>query len=427
MIRRKVWGVIVLGALSALLALPAAGLADERGGQQGGNQQGHGRDRGDEDDRRAGPGNQESIVCAGSGGVVAVSVNGWDHARRGDMIALDSEDDCDDDDEDNDNRRASGGVRVRDATCAEGSACVFFIRNRGAGAVTASYTTANGTAIGGAACAPGVDYVSATGSVVIGPNTFATVPIATCSDAVAEGNETFLLNVTTSGATIDNSSATGRIREDGTAVTSGGNLAIVSATGGNAAIVSSTGSITVTWSPVPGATGYQLWYAPSGVCNSFAPYGAMQPPTTTAQTMFLNGTFCIQVRDQLGTLAFITSATGTAEAGGSITIGNAVCPAGDPCSFTVAQSGGSGSVNVTYSTQNGTALGAGSCPMTPSATQDYVASSGTVTVGANGSASIPIQTCASGIGEGPETFAVNLTGTSAGTIVVSQAVGTITL
>jgi len=340
MIRRNVWGVIVLGTLSALLALPAAGLADERDGQQQGNQQGRDRDRDDDDDdRRGGPRNEATIWCSGSGGVVAISVSEWERARHLAMIARDSDDDdddCDDDDEDNDDRRGSGGVGVRDRTCAEGSACVFFIRNRGAGVVTASFTTGNGTAIGGAACTPGIDYISATGSVVIGPNSAATAAITTCSDAVAEPNEAFVLNVTAAGATIQNLSATGRIRE-----------------GGTAALLGSGNSV--------------------------------------------------------------------------ISISNAVCPAGDPCSFTVAQSGGSGAVNVAYTTQNGTALGAGSCPMTPSGFQDYVFSSGTVTVGANGTANIPIQSCASGSGEGPETFTVNLTGTSAGTIVVSQGVATINL
>jgi len=414
MIRRNVWVIILVGALSALLALPAAGLADERSGQQQGNQQGRGRDRGDDDDdRRGGPGNEATTWCSGSSGV---------------MIARDSDDDdCDDDDDDEDSnsRREFGGVGVRDRTCAEGSACVFFIRNRGAGVVTASYTTANGTAIGGAACTPGIDYISVMGSVVIGPNSEASVPITTCSDAVAEPNEAFVLNVIASGATIGSLSATGRIHEGETAVTLSGNPVVTMS--GNSVIVASTGSITVTWSPVPGATGYQLWYAPNGACNNLTPYGLMQPPTTTAQTIFLNGTFCIQVRDQLGMLAFITSAMGTAEAGGSISISNAVCPAGDPCSFTVAQSGGSGPVNVAFATQNGTALGAGSCPMTPSAFQDYVVSSGTVTVGANSTANIPIQSCASGSGEGPETFTVNLTGTSAGTIVVNQGMATINL
>ena len=94
MIRRNVWGVIVLGTLSALLALPAAGLADERDGQQQGNQQGRDRDRDDDDDdRRGGPRNEATIWCSGSGGVVAISVSEWERARHLAMIARDSDDD----------------------------------------------------------------------------------------------------------------------------------------------------------------------------------------------------------------------------------------------------------------------------------------------------------------------------------------------
>jgi len=197
---------------------------------------------------------------------------------------------------------------------------------------------------------------------------------------------------------------------------------------GYSVTVTSTGNITLTWAAVPGATGYQVWLGTSA-CSNFTPYSAIQPSTTTALTIFLTGTNCLQVRTQSGIPTFIASATGATGAavamGGSISISNAACPAGDPCNFTVAQSGGSGPVNMTYSTQNGTAIGAGSCPLTPFAFQDYVVSSGTVTVGANSTASILIHTCANESSEGVETFAVNLTGTSPGAITSSQAVGTI--
>jgi len=111
--------------------------------------------------------------------------------------------------------------------------------------------------------------------------------------------------------------------------------------------------------------------------------------------------------------------------GGSVAISSAACPAGDRCTFTVTQIGGSGPVNVTYSTQNGTAFGGASCPLTPSVAPDYVVSTGTVTVGANSTASIIIQTCANVAGESIEAFVVNLTGASAGSIALSQGVGTI--
>ena len=201
-----------------------------------------------------------------------------------------------------------------------------------------------------------------------------------------------------------------------------------SAGSGYSVTLTAAGNVMLTWSPITGATGYQLWLG-TNACSNFSPYGAMQPATTITQTIFLSGTYCIQVRAQSGILAFITSATGatggTAAAGGSISISAAACAAGDNCTFTVTQSGGSGPVSVSYSTQNGSATGTSSCPLTPNSAQDYVTTNGSVTVATNSTVNIVIRTCASGIAESIEVFTVNLTSTSAGSIVVSQGVGTI--
>ena len=92
------------------------------------------------------------------------------------------------------------------------SATITAIRTGGAsGTVAVGYATSNGTASGGGSCAPGVDYVAASGGLTwvngeIGPKTF-TVPI--CNDATFEGDET--VNVTLSspsgGATLGSPSS----------------------------------------------------------------------------------------------------------------------------------------------------------------------------------------------------------------------------
>jgi len=111
--------------------------------------------------------------------------------------------------------------------------------------------------------------------------------------------------------------------------------------------------------------------------------------------------------------------------GGDIAINDLSCAAGNACNFTVTRAGGIGPVNVVWSTANGTALGTGACPATPSATQDYVVAAGIVPVGANATANIAIATCTNAAAEVAETFNVNLNSASSGTITDPTGVGTI--
>jgi hypothetical protein len=131
-----------------------------------------------------------------------------------------------------------------------------------------------------------------------------------------------------------------------------------------------------------------------------------------------------------GSTIATSSAVGTIEGtagGGDISIDDDSCTAGTTCNFTVTRLGGVGSVTVTWSTSNGTALGTGGCPATPAANQDYVVSGGTVSVGANGgTAPINITTCTNAAGEPSQTFNVNLNSASSGTITDGTGLGTIT-
>jgi hypothetical protein len=63
--------------------------------------------------------------------------------------------------------------------------------------VTVTYSTSDGSATGGAACGPGVDYVIQSGTLVFPAGTQSqTISIIVCSDAISEGNETFFVNLT---------------------------------------------------------------------------------------------------------------------------------------------------------------------------------------------------------------------------------------
>ena len=103
---------------------------------------------------------------------------------------------------------------------------------------------------------------------------------------------------------------------------------------------------------------------------------------------------------------------------GEIRIGDATCREGQACVFTITQRRGTGTANVTFTTEDRTAIGGAACG-TPGI--DYVIQSGTVAVGAAGSAQISIQTCTDNLSGPNERFRVRLTGTSSGEI--EDAVG----
>ena len=198
-------------------------------------------------------------------------------------------------------------------------------------------------------------------------------------------------------------------------------------TSGTSVVVNATGTVTLTWSTVTGASGYQVFVGSGSVCNNFSTLGSPLAATTTTTTISLTGTYCIQVRDTLsGTPVFVTATTGTG-VGGSISINDATCTAGADCNFTVTQTGGTTTATVTYQTVNGTASGLGACPTIPITAHDFIAvSSGSVSVGAGGSGNVAITTCANEGTEGSENFSVSLISTTAGTIVGATGAGTIT-
>ncbi|MET0648921.1 MAG: hypothetical protein ABW208_20105, partial [Pyrinomonadaceae bacterium] len=115
-------------------------------------------------------------------------------------------------------------VRVNDATVAEpstGNAQLLFTltltQPAPVGGLSVNYTTADGTATGGASCGGSVDYVSVTGgtaSVPAGSQT-GTIPVTVCADTDSpESSETLTVTISnpSSGAIVDNV-ATGTITQ----------------------------------------------------------------------------------------------------------------------------------------------------------------------------------------------------------------------
>ncbi|HEY0461476.1 MAG TPA: Calx-beta domain-containing protein [Pyrinomonadaceae bacterium] len=91
-------------------------------------------------------------------------------------------------------------------TGAEGTSATVTVTRTGdtSGASSVNYATSNGTATGGASCGAGVDYVTASGTLnFAATDTSKTFNVQLCSDAVAKGDETVNVTLTSpTGATL---------------------------------------------------------------------------------------------------------------------------------------------------------------------------------------------------------------------------------
>ena len=90
------------------------------------------------------------------------------------------------------------------------------------GPVDVPYSTGGGTATGGSGCAPGDDYVSASGTLNFAPGEISKpVPIQICTDTIQEPTETFNLTLgTPTGATVVDGVGVGTITSDDTSTLS---------------------------------------------------------------------------------------------------------------------------------------------------------------------------------------------------------------
>lgn len=116
-----------------------------------------------------------------------------------------------------------------------------------------------------------------------------------------------------------------------------------------------------------------------------------------------------------------TSHGSTSASGLSFSVaGNGPVAEGTPSVFTVTKSGtASGSLSVSYATASGSAISG----------SDFPATSGTLTFAASETQkTVSVTTISDGIGEGDETFSLNLSSPSSGAVLgVSSAIGTIGL
>ena len=117
---------------------------------------------------------------------------------------------------------------INDVSAAEGTGAgttifTFTVTKSGASTLTSTvaYATTPGSATGGAACAAGIDYVNASGTLTFAPaTTTQTIAVTVCRDAVFEANEAFTVDLSSpTNANITDASGLGTITNDDTAPT----------------------------------------------------------------------------------------------------------------------------------------------------------------------------------------------------------------
>ncbi|MBI3967569.1 MAG: hypothetical protein HY329_18180, partial [Chloroflexi bacterium] len=320
--------------------------------------------------------------------------------------------------------------------------------------VTVDYATAEGgtnAAASGNNCT-NKDFQSTSGSLTFSTGeTTKTISVPICGDTDTENDETFRVNLSNaSGATITTSQGTGTILDDD------GTLSINNAqvTEGDA---SSTNAVfTVTLSKTPPAQVTVSYATGGGTATAGGSCGSVDYITTTgtltftANTTSLTQTISVPVCGDTAiesnetfnlTLSSASGAQlGTSQGTGTITdddtptisIDDVSVVEGDTgttnAAFTVTLSRAhtSQAVTVDYTTAAGTAdQGNSSC----SGNKDYIKSQGTLTFPQSTTTltqTITVQICGDTIGEGDETFFVDLSSASGANITDNQGLGTIT-
>lgn len=180
-------------------------------------------------------------------------------------------------------------LAIAPASATEGSALAFVVTRSGdtSTAVSASYSTASGTASSGS------DFTPATGTVNFAAGqTSATITVATIDDTAVESAETmtFTLTTPTGGAVLGTSSATGTINDNDTAA-SPSYLAISDAAGLEGATLvftvtrtgSTAGTVSVNYATANGTALGTDYFAVSGTLT-FAPGETSKTISVIAKT-----------------------------------------------------------------------------------------------------------------------------------------------
>jgi hypothetical protein len=335
------------------------------------------------------------------------------------------------------NDEAAPALSISDVSLAEGQAgtasATFNVTLSAASSqtITASYATANGTAVAGS------DYTTASGSLTFAPGvTSLNVTVSVLGDTTHEPNEQFVVNVSnvvnapvTKGqgiATIVNDDPQPAISVADVSVTEGNTGSTTAAFSLTLSNASSSG-VSVNYATANGTATAGSDYVTASGTATFAP-GA----TTATVNVVVNGdtvpenleTFVLDLSGPVNGTVARAQATASIvddEPASSLSIANVSLLEGHSGTvnavFTVTLAPATDrTVTVGYTTANGTAT-AGS---------DYTATTGTLTFAPGVTAqTIAVPVTGDTQFEGDETFTVTLSGASGGVIATPQAVGTI--
>ena len=356
------------------------------------------------------------------------------------------------------NAAPSSTLAISDVTQAEGnsgtSTFSFTVTRSGSttGTTNVNFATAAVSATAGASCAVGVDYVTTSGSLSFtAGQTTKTISVTVCGDTAVEPNETFNVNLSgVTGGTITDAQGVGTITNDDVAPAT---LAISDVTQAEGNSGTSTFSFTVTRSgSTTGTTNVNFATAAVSATAGASCAVGVDYVTTSGSLSFTAGqttktisvTVCgdtaVEPNETFNVnLSGVTGGTITDAQGVGTITNDDVAPATlaisdvtqaegnsgtSTFSFTVTRSGSTtGTTNVNFATAAVSATAGASCAVGV----DYVTTSGSLSFTAGQTTkTISVTVCGDTTVEPNETFNVNLSGVTGGTITDAQGVGTIT-
>jgi hypothetical protein len=324
-------------------------------------------------------------------------------------------------------------ISIADVTVVEGNSgtqnAVFTLTLSAASGrpVTVAYATANGTATAGS------DYTGTSGTATIpAGSTTVSVTVAVTGELTIEGDETFVVNLSTpTNATIADAQATGTIQNDDAPSLTIADASVTEGSTGTATAVfqvTLTGptsqTVTVNYTTSNGTAVAPADYASTSGTLTF-------PPGVTSRTVEIavtgdgtneaSETFSVTLSNAVNVGIVRSVGTGTIvddDPLPALSIGDVTVPEGAGSAvFTVTLSPASGrSVTVNYATAAGTAI-AGS---------DYSTTSGTLTFAAGAvTQTVTVPVTADALDESDEQFSVTLAAAANATIADGAGIGTI--
>jgi YD repeat-containing protein len=320
---------------------------------------------------------------------------------------------------------------ISNASATEGSNLVLTVSKSGASAIplSVSYGTSDGTAV-----APG-DYGAASGTLTFLPgDTTKSIPISTVNDTIYEGSETFrvYLSGATGGAVISNVAGTGTgtiLDNDAMPAFSISNASVTEGLVASITITKSGGAganSSVSYATADGTAGSGQYQTATGVLTFLPWETAKTIAVRTIDNVQYNNSklFSVSLSSPVNATIATSSATVTIlnddPAPSYTAIISSAVNEGGALRFSAVLSGNlyyEGPLTINYATSSGTATSG----------VDFTPMSGTFTFNAPDSVqSVLVPTTQDSDYEPDETVNFTISSPSAGTILTSQAVGTIT-